>query len=758
MLGIILIGCLGSVSAVEYTSNAHGISINILAETATTPVEGEFCTLKAPANLFVIQKPAVTTATHCSIYWENTTLIQNGTFAGNNCSISINRNLTIGAYWFVVHSNGAAFDKYRTDDPSYPISKSTLFWNATKTSGAGSNFTISTIQIHDVANVWTGINTTWGGLTDINVSLTSPENSSIISTTSELFNVSLSMSGTNYSYSWNNNTYYIWFNNGTTFNTTLVSGLSTNATNISRNTTNFILGSYIWNSYACYSNTTFSNCSWGIDGNYTFQHRPFSLDSQTYTSAIYETSKQTYTANITTIPSILNVITKLNYNGTLKTATSTCSSGFCYINISFDIPLITFETENKTSYWNVTLFDGANSYSFNTLESNFTQNVSRLHLELCNATYFARALNFTAWNEKNLSKISLFSFAGNFETWLGSGAVRRNQSFQDTSTENITLCIAPNQTIFTDAQIRYAFDNENISYISRDYYFQNASLTNTSQDIRLYLLEAEDSTTFIVKVQDQKLSAVEDALVYIQRYYPEDRTYKTVQIAKTDSNGETIGFYEVEIPDYKHIIIKNGITLLETSPQKVVGKEVPFTLTFTVGEALDYPWKVFESNPNIITSLTYNDTTKLVTFTYVDSTGATTLGRLTILELSRSNNTIRVIYNSSSSESSATLTYNMSSEGEGNFVAYGYIETTTSDVLNFIISTAKDILDRTGLLIGFFIILAAGFAFIWNPTAGIVGVEGAIIFVNVIGLVSFSPVFIFSSIAIAILALILLRS
>jgi hypothetical protein len=100
----------------------------------------------------------------------------------------------------------------------------------------------------------------------------------------------------------------------------------------------------------------------------------------------------------------------------------------------------------------------------------------------------------------------------------------------------------------------------------------------------------------------------------------------------------------------------------------------------------------------------------------------------------------------------------MSSEGEGNFVAYGYIETTTSDVLNFIISTAKDILDRTGLLIGFFIILTAGFAFIWNPTAGIVGVEGAIIFVNVIGLVSFSPVFIFSSIAIAILALILLRS
>jgi len=45
-----------------------------------------------------------------------------------------------------------------------------------------------------------------------------------------------------------------------------------------------------------------------------------------------------------------------------------------------------------------------------------------------------------------------------------------------------------------------------------------------SEDINLYLLEAEDSTSFIIKVQDQKLSPVTNALVYIQKYYPSDGT------------------------------------------------------------------------------------------------------------------------------------------------------------------------------------------------------------------------------------------
>lgn len=690
------------------------------------------------------------TATKLKLLDSSGALLNSTTLSGGNGTIVYNI-VAMTEYMLVADKDGVAYD-YKLGDEGLP-KNGTLF-----------NFLFPIFNSANYAPQPTyGFNIlAMEGTPDTQINyeieILSPANNSIIISTGANFSANFTISGDNPGvHVWKNATYYVWHSNGTLLNATTVS-LSGNQTNETLFIDDFTIGDYLWNVNGCYGNVSFSNCTWSSNGNFSFEYRPFSLDAQSYSEFIYETSSQTYRANITTIPSILNVISRLNYNGTQKTATTICSAGVCQIVSTFDIPLINVESTNVTVYWNITVYDGTNSYSFTTEESSFEQNVSRIHLELCNANYTTQTLNFTSWNEKNLSRINPYSFAGTFYTWLGSGTVMRNQSFQNTSVGEMRLCITPNLTTYTNAQIRYSFDNENATYITRDYYFDNASISNSSQDIKLYLLEAEDSTTFIVKVQDQKLSSVQDSFVYIQRFYPEDGLYRTVQIAKTDSNGETVGFYEVEIADYRHLIIKNGETLLETFPQKVVGKEVPFTLTFTVGSALNYPWSVFESDPNIITSLNYNQSTKIVSFTYIDSTGSTTLGRLLVQELSRSNSTISTICNSSSSESSATITCNMSSYEEGNFIAYGYIESEVSDVYDFLINTAREILDRTGLLIGMFIILTSGFAFIWNPTAGVVGVEAALIFVNLIGLVTFSPIFIFASVAIAILALILLRS
>jgi len=120
--------------------------------------------------------------------------------------------------------------------------------------------------------------------------------------------------------------------------------------------------------------------------------------------------------------------------------------------------------------------------------------------------------------------------------------------------------------------------------------------------------------------------------------------------------------------------MKDGVVLLETTPQKVVGKDVPYTLTFTVGDALVYPWSAFETSPNIVSSLTYNKTSKIVTFSYVDTTGSTTLGRLLVIKQSNSNSTYNVICNTTSTQSSATITCNMTGY-DGTYIAYGYIQT-----------------------------------------------------------------------------------
>ncbi len=247
-------------------------------------------------------------------------------------------------------------------------------------------------------------------------------------------------------------------------------------------------------------------------------------------------------------------------------------------------------------------------------------------------------------------------------------------------------------------------------------------------------------------------------MVYIQKYYPSDGEYRTVQIAKTDSNGETLGFYETETTDYKHTIIKNGVILLETAQQKVVGKSVPFTLTFTIGQALGYPWNSFEDNINVDTNLTFDKDNNIVTFNYIENTtGYVTSGQLLVFQNSLTNSTSMIVCNVSSSEASATLTCDLTGY-DGTFTAVTYINGEAQNILEFIITDAREIFGDDGLFLGMMIILVAGFAMMWNPSAGIISINAVVIFVNMIGFISVSPIFIFGMISISIITIILLKT
>jgi hypothetical protein len=538
----------------------------------------------------------------------------------------------------------------------------------------------------------------------------------------------------------------VWFNyNGT--NTTI-----TGATSGIMNSTSFALVKDLYTA-TIYTNDTAGNLnSETVEWNYIF----FEGESS-FNNFAFETALEQFAINISTSLNILTATGRLIYNGSINPVIGSCVSGLCQFNKSLDIPLvISGNSENKPFYWELSLYDGTTNYNLNTSEQQ--QNVSRIYLEECGGSFTTQTLNFTAYQETNLTRVNPFYIAGTFDFWLGSGTVTRNNSFNKASTSNLSLCLSPvDRTIYSDAHIEYDYTDENITYIRRNYYLDNSSLTNTSQDIELLLLENSDSTSFIIEVKDQKLSPVEDAYVYIQRYYPTDGTFRTVQVAKTDSNGETIGFYKTETVDYKHLIIQDGVVLLETTPQKVVGKTAPFTLSFTIGDPLGYPWDPFLKDSNIQSTLTYNKTSEIVTFTYIDTTGSTTLGRLVVLKESLSNYTTTVICNTSSTQSSVTLTCNMSGYS-GTFNAYAYIEGESTDILSFVTTTARDIMGNEGLLLGFFIILVAGFAFIWNPSAGIIGINVAVIFVNIIGFITVSPVFIFGMIAVSFITIILLKT
>ena len=524
-----------------------------------------------------------------------------------------------------------------------------------------------------------------------------------------------------------------------------------------KNSTTFILEPNNFNM------TIYANDSVGhINSSFISWGYSFFEDSSFVESEIFETENQTIRLNITSTETILQINAILNYDNVNYTGTARCSGQICSIYKTFDTPLVSSgESQNKSFYWKLNLFNGTSSKELITNVNN--QTVNRIHLEKCNATYPTKSLNFTAYDENNLTRIDPYEFSGFFEYWLGSGTVKRNISIEDTSSSELTMCLSPtNETFQTDTQITYGFSDENTTYVDRDYYLYNYSINNATQDIYLYLLNAEDSTTFIQKVEDQITDAVPGAYIHTLRWYPGEGIYRTVAISKTDDNGKATGFYVVETVDYKHIIYLDSENVLETNKGKIIPEEVPYTLIFKIGEGVSSDFKGFEETEGLTTLLNFNETTNITTFSWIDTTSTVVLGRLLVYKINYDTEDT-LICNESQIFSSATVTCDLSGYN-GSFIAYGYIQPSSSsteelkEVLDILISNAREIFGNTGIIIGWFIILTVALALIWNPTAMIVGINVSTIFVNLIGFIDFGMTYIFSMVSISILAIIFMKT
>lgn len=509
---------------------------------------------------------------------------------------------------------------------------------------------------------------------------------------------------------------------------------------------------YTTHTHAVYSNDSFGN------ENFNFSTATYEFilqeSNETFNFSVFETDLEGFTLNISSSLDILSVTAVLDYNNTDFTGTSDCDSvtDTCLINVAIDLPLVTSpETEQRGLFWKLSIFNGTTTTFHNTTVT--YQNVTRIHLEECNTTYSTISLNFTSLEERNQSRIDPFFFDGDFDFWLGGGSITQSNSFSKTNVTELNLCVSPTtERFWVDSTINY---NEpvNETYTTRSYYFQNDTINSTQQDIPLYLLQSASSTTFILKVQDQNLLPVADALIIIQKFFPGEGVFKTVQISKTDGNGQTVGFFETETVDYRFRIQKHGVILLpNTSPRKIVGETAPFTIIFNIGEDEGTPWEDFEEIIDLTATLVFQNSTKQVIYTYVDSSGDFEQARLWVFEQNFSGPTINTICNSTSSQSSATITCSVNATTT--YTAISYITRSSIEVIvdtiNFTIQSISETLGLFGVFLAWFIILVASFTFKFNEIAGIWMTTIAVIFVNMIGLVAFGLVFITAIIGISI--------
>ncbi|MHA2019054.1 MAG: LamG domain-containing protein [Promethearchaeota archaeon] len=638
-------------------------------------------------------------------------------------------------------------------------SSTTNYFEIGSSSSAGKNFTgyidevaffsssLSPTEIEELYNGGAGLLYTGGTSEPIiaSTNLISPFNQSIITTIGKNFTAYFNISKGYVN--WTNATYYIWDSDHTEFNKTLVT-ISTNNTYNKTYIDDFTLGSYEWNVYGCYANTTLTNCSWSSAGNYTFTVGA-ELTNVTYNNNTFETDRQNFSGvlNLLTGTSLYDV--KLIYNSVEYDGSFIDLTGDNYLAYaSIDIPTVTTQT-NFTYYFKLIysmeggVFLIENSTSYN-------QTVFPISLYHCGAIA-NQTLNFTAYSEEDEINLTSFKFYGTFEYWLGNGNIRKNISISELNvTANYSLCISPNNlTYYSDAQIQY----EKTGYVKRSYYLINATLTNTTQNIGLYLLNSSSSTSFIINVIDEVQFAIIDAYVYIQRYYPGSGIFHTIEMAKTDSSGNTIGHLEAETEDYKVIIFKDGQILYENEKAKVFCGETPCTLNFQTDAATPTIWQNIGDLPNLIWSLTYNETLKIWTYTYVDTSGTTSYGRLKVYIDDGNSRTI--ICNNSDTASASTLTCNVT-DYDGTIYAEAYLSRSPEILVwldSIIERSVKAIFGMEGLFWAVIILLIVGIIGIWNPSIGVIMLITGMIMINVLKLATLGITTILGIIVIGIIIL-----
>ena len=513
------------------------------------------------------------------------------------------------------------------------------------------------------------INTLWNsgnGLTyittiatpDISVNLTLPLNNSIILTQDYNFISNLSMTGVNLSYSWVNNTFDIWYSNGTLFNSSLVTGLSTNSTNATKNISGLNLGNYKWNSYACYGNTTFSNCTWSSNGNFSFSVG-ISVSSVSYNATTIPTASETFLLQgiKTTMTSSINAT--LNYNGTNYPSIVVISGN--NVNISNSLSIPSSALGNTTFYWVISSFGTSGSITQNS--STYGQDVGNLSIYSCTSPPSSGlALNFTLYDESDKTKLNgSLEATFNYFALGGTGSTSKTFNFASIklSKSNWMFCINSSNlnTSFSGYASYYAD-----YYDRREYIFANATVGNFTQNIPLYLSLIADTEVVTVIVTDQNYNPLPNSLVNIQEWNVGTDTYSTIGMFYVDSSGNGIINLELYNLWYRAIVTIGGQIVKVTDVKKLSST----TWAIVVDVISDDSYTLFNS---ISHGLVFDNLTNITTFSWVDSSGYVNYGCLDI------RNKTNLGYKSINLEcvSSVAGTINYQLVGNGNYEIVGTI-------------------------------------------------------------------------------------
>jgi len=463
------------------------------------------------------------------------------------------------------------------------------------------------------------------------------------------------------------------------------------------------LGTYNW---TCSARDDENQIGWAST-NRSLSIQTYEETSVNYNSTAVITSEQNIVLNLTYDSGVTsNINAVLNYAGTNRTTTKTGSGD----NLLFSSSLNPASSGNNTFYWTI-IADSVASIS-----NRYNQTISEITFGVCNASNSVVFLNFTSYDEKTSDLLNI-TFDSNFQYGLSTSALTNFTYTNSTAiNEHLPFCVSPGYlSLVTNLEVEYDATN----YQPRKYYLSEATITNTTSNINLYLLNDTYATKFFFTLTED-LTPISNAIVSIAKYDVGTGAYKNIGIRESDEVGEFIEYLELD-QKYQFSISQDGTalgTIYKTATCSASPCEMDLELTTELINAWAEYYDTYASN--VVYNLSYNPTTKMVYFVFTDTTGLADYFRLEVSEFNYNQSSL-IICNSTLYSTSGTLTCNLTGY-DGDFRAETYISRSPEKLIETIFISIKEFLEEIGtegLFITLLLIVVLAFIGLYNPLVGI---------------------------------------
>lgn len=328
-----------------------------------------------------------------------------------------------------------------------------------------------------------------------------------------------------------------------------------------------------------------------------------------------------------------------------------------------------------------------------------------------------------------MTKQILYNINGSVLFYYGVDSLIKvfNSPFNTLNNMSIKLCIDKDIAYLGDVRFYGQIDYLSDNYRKRTRYIYNSYLINNSTipyNLSLYTIMTNTSEVLKVNSKTKTLDKINNKILVLYRFYPEINLYDIVEMSKTDDNGETALSVKLNDVEYKLGLYEENGSLIYLSNNLKFICLVYENCEYNLFVPSIYSSLNLNELLNIYSSLDYDSTNKILTWTYNDITQTTETIVLYVYYKAKNGESVTICNETIAISGSTTLSCNIS--GYINYYdiyAVGYKISSPMipiDTKIFYKETTKFFNDTAGLIFQLFLSLSILLLSLFNPIIGII--------------------------------------